>query len=156
MSKDRSRAVLAILVALPLWAAAGSASATDASTAMNVGVGIDYTMQPPASTTPAGVGAANAIDLLSRPIARAVPAARPASQPLVPNLTSGLRGLRAPNAIDSAALVTSRSSDEWVSKSPQYKGPKPYVRFSEEERVLGLSFKIQPPPQVPEVASPSL
>ncbi|MBV9835457.1 MAG: hypothetical protein JO055_13670 [Alphaproteobacteria bacterium] len=156
MSKDRSRAVLAILVALPLWAAAGTASATDAPSVADVGAGIDYTLQPPANTAPVEVGAANAIDLLTRPITRALPAARPALQALVPSLTSGWRGLRLPNAVDSAALATSRSSDEWVSKSPSYKGPKPYVRFSEEERVLGLSFKIQPPPQAPEVASPSL
>ena len=160
MSKDRSRAVLAVLVALPFSAACGSASATDTPSPMNVGVGIDYTMHPSAGhpstgAAPVGIGAANAIDLLTRPIARPSPP-RPSLQALVPGLTAGLRGLRVPSATDRAALATPGSSGEWVSKAPAYKGPRPYVRFSEEERVLGLSFKIQPPPQVPEVASPSL
>jgi hypothetical protein len=152
MSKDRSRAVLAVLVALPLWAAAGSAGATDAPTPVNVGVGIDYTMHVSASAISVGVGAANAVDLLTQPIAQASPT-RPAPRALVPNLANGLRGLHAPSAIDSAGLAQPRSSDEWVTKRPN-KGPMPYVRFSEEERVLGLSFKIQPPPQVPEVVTP--
>ena len=155
MSKVRSRAVLAVLVALPLWAAAGSAGATDAPSVADVGAGIDYTMQVPAAAASADIGAANALDLLAHPIIQTGPT-RPVRQALVPGLTAGLRGLRAPTAIDSAGLVQFRSSDEWVSKAPSYKGPKPYVRFSEEERVFGLSFKIQPPPQVPEVASPSL
>jgi len=121
---------------------------------VNVGVGIDYTMHAPASAGPVGVGAATAIERLARPIARALPA-RLAPQGLVPaGLTSGLRGLHASSALDSAALARPRSTAEWVPKSQPSKGPMPYVRFSEEERVLGLSFKIQPPPQVPEVASP--
>lgn len=150
MMKDRPRAVLAVLVVLPFWAAAGSARATDAPSPVNVGVGIDYTMHEPAPASPIGVGAANAVERLARTLpVRVVP------QALVPaGLTSGLRGLHASSALDNAALLRPRSTDEWVSKSQPSKGPMPYVRFSEEERVLGLSFKIQPPPQVPEVASP--
>jgi hypothetical protein len=155
MSKDRSRAVLAVLVALPLWAAGGAARASDAPSPATVGVGIDYSMQAPAGVAPVGVGSANAIDLLTRPGVHKSPG-RLAPQGLVPSLANGLRGLRATNALDSAALAPARSSDEWVTKSRQSKGPMPYVRFSEEERVFGLSFKIQPPPQVPEVAPPSL
>jgi hypothetical protein len=153
--KVRPRAVLAILVALPFWAAAGSAGATDAPSPVTVGVGIDYTVHGPFSAAPDGVGVANAIDRLARPIALVVPA-RLAPRGLVPSLTSGLRGLHASDALESAALIRPRSTDEWVSKSRPSKGPMPYVRFSEEERVIGLSFKIQPPPQLPEVASPGL
>lgn len=154
-SKDRRCAVLAVIVALPFCVGIGSAKATDAPQAASVGVGIDYTMpvrvenarveHARAGASHGRLGAADAIDLLARPVAQPLPTRQP-----VQGAThiGSLRGLLVPNALDAARLERpSGSAEDRLPLDRPSKGPKPYFRFSEEERVLGLSFKIQPPPQ---------
>jgi hypothetical protein len=151
MAKDRRRAVLAGLVALPFLAAAGSAGASDALPLVaTVGVGIDHTMHAYRGSAEGLVGAVDAVGQLSRSIAQPMPT-RYSPPGGVPQAIGGLRGLPVGRAIDTAGLVLSSdlSSAELTASRPDNR-PMPYVRFSETERVFGLSFKIQPPPAAPE------
>lgn len=149
MSKDWRRAVLAGFVALPFLAAAGTAGASDAPLAVTVGVGIDHTQHVRVEAVRGRIGAVDAIDTLNRPAPRPVPIPNPIST------IAGLRGLVVQGAIDRAGLLLpSGSSDRQLTTYRSTSRAKPYVRFSEDEQVIGLSFKIQPPPQVPEVSSP--
>ena len=148
MVKDRPRAVLAVLFALPLLAGAGSVGAAEPRPAAPIGAGIDFTTHATVNGRRAGFGAADAVNLGNRPAVRAAPAPV-APKASGPRAIVGLRGLAASGALQGALPVIHRPSDEWVSK-PLWPGrAAPYFRFSEDERVLGLSFKIRPPPRVP-------
>jgi len=159
MSKDRPRAVLAVLVALSFVAGAGSAGATDASVvvslgAVSVGVGIDHTMRTHVLAAQGQVGAIDAIDRLNRPIAQPLPTRQPA-QDAARTPISGLRGLLDQGGLDSAlSALPSGRSGEPATASRRASRAAPYVRFSDDEQVFGFSFKIQPPPQAPEVSAP--
>lgn len=122
--------------------------------ASGIGVGIDHTMRGAIIVVDGRVGAADAIALLARPLARPLPTPQP-PRGGAPNLIGGLRGLVFPRTLDAAQLEQpSGSAEDRLPTQRPSKGPRPYFRFSEEERVLGLSFKIQPPPQPTEPASP--
>lgn len=109
---------------------------------------------------PGQVSAAAAIDLLNRnaqPVnAQPVPARQALPGPS-PTPTGELRGLLAQNGLDAglSVLSTAPAGSGWT---PSRKGGRAafYGRFREYERVLGISFKIQPPQQAPELTSPSL
>jgi hypothetical protein len=100
------------------------------------------------------VSAVEAVDQLSRPIAQPLPT-RAARSGGMPAAIGGLQGLAIRQGVDTTGLV--RSSDltdaELTATRPDNR-PMPYVRFNENERVFGLSFKIQPPPQAPEASTP--
>lgn len=156
MSKDRRCAVLAILVALPLAAATGSAGASDApfKATVDVGVGIDHTMHARNRVVRSRVGAVDAIDLLNRPVAQPLPMRNPPQGP-APSPIGGLRGLLVQGVLDSATLLLPWGPSDGRATTARPKGrPMPYIRFGEGEQVFGLSFKIQPPPQAPELPSP--
>ena len=154
MSKDRRRAVFAIVLALSLGAGAGSAGATDAPLAASIGAGIDHTMRAPVSAVRSQVSVVDAIDRLNRPAAQPLPARQPL-QALAPPAIRGLRGLVVPGGLDVALSALSPGpSNERVTTPRPFSRAAPYVRFSEQEQVLGLSFKIEPPPPVPEMTSP--
>lgn len=153
MSKDRRRAVLAVFVVLPFVAAAGSAGATDAPSNANVGVGIDHTMHARSSVAAGWVSAVDAIDLLNRPTAHPVPTRRP-PQGTVASPIGGLRGLLQ-GRLEAATLLLPSGQPDGRLIGPRPSGrAMPYIRFGEGEQVFGFSFKIQPPPQAPELTSP--
>ncbi|MGE0424489.1 MAG: hypothetical protein AB7O88_19675 [Reyranellaceae bacterium] len=156
MVKDRPRTVLAVLVALPLFAGAGSAGAAEPALAVPIGAGIDFTPRAdaaPAATDRPGSGAADAVNLSGRPAVQPAPVPA-APQASAPRTIAGLRGLTTTGALQGTLSAADRPSDEWVSK-PLWPGrAAPYFRFNEDERVLGLSFKIRPPPQAPRATSP--
>ena len=156
MAKDRQRAGLAILVALAFFAGAGSAGATDAPLATGIGAGIDHSIRARSEAAQGQVGAAAAIDLLNRPAAQLLPT-RPSPHGLVPTPIRGLRGLIAQDNLDIAlsAAPSAPGGAQWTPPRRTNQA-SPYVRIREYERVLGISFKIQPPPQTPEPAAPDL
>src|SRR5687768_8088373 len=139
MSKDWRCAVLAILVALPLTAAAGSAGASDALFTADIGVGIDHTMQARSDVAQGRVGAVDAIDLLSRPIAQPLPTRHP-PQGAVPSPIGGLRGLLVEGVLNSATLLlpSGPSDGQATARRPKDR-PMPYIRFGEGEHVFGFS-----------------
>jgi hypothetical protein len=159
MSKDRPRAVLAVLLALSFVTGAGSAGATDAPHSAHVGFGIDHTARARIATAQGQVSAVDAVDRLIRPVlnrlvAQPLPTRQPPQAP-APTPISGLRGLLAHGGLDAAlSLLPSDGTDGRVVTSRRANRAAPYIRFSEDEQVFGFSFKIQPPPQAPEVASP--
>ncbi len=154
MSKDRLRAVLVGLFALSFVTGAGSAGATDAPLAMSVGAGIDHTMRVHVIAARGRVSAADAVDMLNRPIAQPLPTRQPPQGP-VPSPISGLRGLFTQGGLGVAlSALSSGPSGERLTQARRANRAAPYVRFSEDEQVFGFSFKIQPPAQVPESSSP--
>jgi hypothetical protein len=158
MSKVRRSAVLAGLLVLPILAAAGSAGAQGAFIAVHVGVGIDHThmrtQRVRHGATPNRVGAAEAIDVLNRAAAQRQPA-RPPPQAPVATPVGGLRGLLAQRRLDTAGLLNSPgASDGPLPGARPGNRPTPYVRLGEGEQVFGFSFKIQPPSQAADPASP--
>jgi hypothetical protein len=156
MSKDRRRAGLAAFVALASVLGAGAARATDAPFAGGIGAGIDHTKRLPIEAAQGQVSAAAAIDLLKRPAAQPLPTNR-SSQGLAPTRIGGLRGMDSRGGVDAALSgpPPAPSGARWAP-ARRAGSAAPYVRFSEYERVLGVSFKIQPPQRAPEAASPGL
>lgn len=150
MSKDRRRAVLAGLFALSVMTGAGSAGAQNAFTTARVGAGIDYTQRVHPGAVQHGIGAATALERLSRPVKqdKAIEYLPRGSSPIP---VGGLRGLLTPSAINSDGLLAGSAVFDGQPPGPRASNrPMPYFRFGEGEQVYGLSFKIQPPPQVPE------
>lgn len=120
-----------------------------------IGTGIDHAMGARVWVAPGQVSAADAIDLISR---NAQPAsARQALRGPSPTPVGELRGLLAHNGLYSglSALPTAPVGSAWTP-ARRVSRAAPYARISEFERVLGISFKIQPPQQTPEPTSPGL
>jgi len=156
MSKDRRHAGLVVLVALISLSGASSAGATDAPIAAGIGAGIDHTKRAPIEAAQGQVSAAVAVDLLNRPAVQPLPM-RPTPQGLAPAPIGGLRGLVVQGGLDVAFSGPSPAPTgaQWVP-ARRTSQASPYVRIREYERVLGVSFKIQPPQQTLEPASPGL
>jgi hypothetical protein len=156
MSKDRQRVGPAVLAALVLLAGAGSAGATDAPFAAGIGAGIDHTKRAPIEAAQGQVSAAVAVDLLNRPAVQPLPT-RQSPQGLLPTPIGGLRGLVSPGGLDAvlSGPPPAPAGAQWTPPRRTSQA-SPYVRIREYERVLGISFKIQPPQQSLETASPGL
>ncbi len=156
MSTDRPRAVLALLVALLLVPCAGSAGATDAPLTAGIGAGIDHTKRVHVEPAHGQLGVAGAVDQLSRPATQSLTTRQP-PQGLAPTAIGGLRGLVTRNGLDVpfSAPPPVPTGARWAP-ARQTSRATPYVRFREYERVLGISFKIQPPQQTPEPVSQGL
>jgi len=126
---------------------------------MVVGIGgsIDHTMQPRVDTVAGqAASAADALDLLNRFVGQPRPTRQPA-QGATPLSIGGLRGLPVQERLSPAfsALPPVPAGSGWTP-APAKSRAAPYARIREREQVLGVLFKIQPPPQAPERPSPGL
>lgn len=99
------------------------------------------------------VSVVDAIDLLNRPAVQALPSRQPSQDP-APTSIGGLRGLLTQGGLDvlTGVPTPARAGERWTA-ARRFSRTAPYIRFSEDERVLGVSFKIQPPKQTLEPAS---
>lgn len=155
MSRDRLGAVLAGLFVLVFVSGARTAGATDVPGAAAIGAGIDHASGTRASVVPGQVSAADAIELLNRNGQPASARQAPRGSGLSP--MGELRGLLAQDGVygGPSALLAKPSGPGWTPARRANRAA-PYARISEYERVLGVSFKIQPPQQTPEPTSPGL
>lgn len=153
MSKDRPRAGLAVSLALFCVTGAGSAGAEGVSLAVGIGAGINHTLRAPVEAANGRVSVVDAIDVLSRSAIQPPTTRQPSQGPALTPI-GGLRGLLAQGGLDALIAVPTpvRAGERWTA-APRISRAAPYIRFSEDERVLGISFKIQPPQQTREPTS---
>lgn len=123
--------------------------------AAEIGTGIDHTMRARVGGAPGQVSAVDAVDLLNRNV-QPLPA-RQVPRGATPAPIGELRGLLARGGLDAghSTQATAGAGSGWTPPQRNSR-TAPYARIREYERVLGISFKIQPPQQSPEPTAPSL